>query len=164
MAALEAARALALPDWYLAAGFVRNLIWDHLHGKTQPTPLNDVDCVFWAPGVGPEQELELEQALGRKLSTRWEVRNQARMHVRSGLPPFTSTAHAIAHWVEQPTCVGVRLDPSGELHFTAAFGLRACWSLEVRPNPSLPHSEALTRERARAKRWKELWPRLRLAP
>ena len=28
MAALEAARHLALPDWCLAAGFVRNLVWD----------------------------------------------------------------------------------------------------------------------------------------
>ncbi|WP_370646549.1 nucleotidyltransferase family protein, partial [Photobacterium sp. OFAV2-7] len=47
MACLEAARTLKLPDWYLGAGFLRNAIWDHLHGKTSMTPLNDVDVVYF---------------------------------------------------------------------------------------------------------------------
>jgi hypothetical protein len=34
MAALEAARGLALPGWCLAAGFVRNLVWDRLPVST----------------------------------------------------------------------------------------------------------------------------------
>ncbi|WP_434154138.1 nucleotidyltransferase family protein [Pseudomonas sp. JZ134] len=29
---------LHLPDAWVAAGFVRNLVWDHLHGYTVPTP------------------------------------------------------------------------------------------------------------------------------
>ena len=46
MACLWAARELALPDWALGAGFVRNLIWDHLHHKAVPTPLNDIDLIY----------------------------------------------------------------------------------------------------------------------
>ncbi len=46
MDCLRAARELALPDWALGAGFVRNLIWDHLHHKAEPTPLNDIDLIY----------------------------------------------------------------------------------------------------------------------
>ncbi|WP_196351640.1 nucleotidyltransferase family protein, partial [Vibrio campbellii] len=38
--ALQCVRSLDLPDCYIAAGFVRNLVWDHLHQKHNPTPLN----------------------------------------------------------------------------------------------------------------------------
>lgn len=41
--ALDAANQLKLPQCYIAAGFVRNLVWDHLHQKSCPTPLNDID-------------------------------------------------------------------------------------------------------------------------
>lgn len=32
MEILKAVRTLELPDWIIGAGFVRNPIWDHLHG------------------------------------------------------------------------------------------------------------------------------------
>ena len=43
MAALTIAAAQELPDWCLAAGFVRNLVWDKLHDFSSSTPLNDID-------------------------------------------------------------------------------------------------------------------------
>ena len=46
MACLQAAAELNLPDWALGAGFIRNLIWDHLHHKAVPTPLNDIDLIY----------------------------------------------------------------------------------------------------------------------
>ena len=56
MNCLRAAREIALPDWYLGAGFLRNAIWDHLHQKHEMTPLNDVDLVYFDPENDPEQE------------------------------------------------------------------------------------------------------------
>lgn len=38
---------LSLPQCYIAAGFVRNLVWDSLHGLA--TPLNDVDVIYFDP-------------------------------------------------------------------------------------------------------------------
>ena len=111
MACLRTARALALPDWALGAGFVRNLIWDHLHHKAEPTPLNDIDLIYLDPG-DPEgaAEREHETLLAERLpGQHWEVRNQARMHVRQQVAPFTSSRAALSHWVEVPTCIGVRL-------------------------------------------------------
>ena len=45
MKQLRAARSLGLPDWCIAAGFVRNRVWDHLHGIAPPTPLADIDVL-----------------------------------------------------------------------------------------------------------------------
>ncbi len=47
MLALRTARQLTLNDWCLAAGFVRNLIWDRLHGFSHSSPLNDIDVIYF---------------------------------------------------------------------------------------------------------------------
>ncbi|WP_108650351.1 nucleotidyltransferase family protein [Dongshaea marina] len=159
---LQAARTLELPDWYLGAGFVRNLIWDHLHHKREPTPLNDVDCVFFDPqDLSREKELALENRL-RQLVPQvcWEVRNQARMHLKHADAPYRDSADAIAQWVEAPTCVGVRLLGSGKMMFTARFGLKENWSLKVRPNPLVNRPISLYRQRVRDKNWQQNWPNL----
>ena len=39
MAELRAARALTLPDWCIAAGFVRNRVWDTLIGRNEAPQL-----------------------------------------------------------------------------------------------------------------------------
>lgn len=45
MEALSIAARLELPDWCLAAGFLRNLVWDKLHGFSSATALNDIDLI-----------------------------------------------------------------------------------------------------------------------
>ena len=43
--AREACLAEGISDYLLAAGFVRNAVWDHLHDAAH-SPLNDVDLIF----------------------------------------------------------------------------------------------------------------------
>ncbi len=45
--ALECVCQLELPQCYIAAGFVRNLVWDSLHHNVTLTPLNDIDVIFF---------------------------------------------------------------------------------------------------------------------
>ncbi|HCH5920363.1 TPA: nucleotidyltransferase family protein, partial [Vibrio parahaemolyticus] len=45
--ALKVVYQLALPQCYIAAGFVRNLVWDSLHNFDVYTPLNDVDVIYF---------------------------------------------------------------------------------------------------------------------
>ncbi|MDO2947081.1 nucleotidyltransferase family protein [Aeromonas simiae] len=161
---LLAARELALPDWYLGAGFVRNLIWDHLHGYRHPTALSDIDLIYLDqrdPDGRRESEIE---ACARALlpGQNWEARNQARMHLRQRTPPFDTALTALSHWVELPTCIGVRLLADDRLLLVAPHGIAHNWSLEVRPNPHCRQGPALFTERVRAKRWQQLWPRLRV--
>jgi hypothetical protein len=44
---LEAIRLLGLPDCYLAAGAVRNTVWDSLHGLATPGSLGDLDVIYF---------------------------------------------------------------------------------------------------------------------
>jgi hypothetical protein len=46
MQILAYAKELGLPDCWVAAGFVRNMVWDYLHGFPS-TPLNDIDVIFF---------------------------------------------------------------------------------------------------------------------
>jgi hypothetical protein len=57
MRCLRALRALDLPQGYIGAGFVRNALWDELHERTIPTPLNDIDVIYFSGGVNPPQRV-----------------------------------------------------------------------------------------------------------
>ena len=162
MACLWAARELALPDWALGAGFVRNLIWDHLHHKTEPTPLNDIDLIYLDPG-DPEgaDEREHEAWLAVRVpGQHWEVRNQARMHVRQQVAPFTSSLEALSHWVEVPTCIGVRLLANDEFEWLAPHGFGHNWSLRVSANPRCRQDSQVFVQRVQDKGWQSIWPDL----
>ncbi len=162
MACLESAKLLGLKDWYIGAGFVRNAIWDHLHNKSQSTPLNDVDLVYFdSSDTSLTTEKSLEAQLQSHLAeVKWQVRNQARMHLKHNHQPYRDTSHAISHWPEIPTCVGVRLDPDSTFLFTAPFGLEQNWSLVVKPNIRRIHHSELFNSRVRDKGWATIWPGL----
>lgn len=163
MECLKAASTLSLPDWYLAAGFVRNAIWDHLHGYSSMTPLNDVDLVYFDPtdlSLASEHHYRA-QLLELCPNINWEIRNQARMHLNHGHSPYQNTEHAIAHWVELPTCVGVRIESDGNLSFCAPFGLQHNWSLDVEINPHFPQPQVLL-DRVNRKQWLTIWHNLKL--
>lgn len=164
MNCLRAAAAMRLPDCYIAAGFLRSAVWDALHEKPARTPLNDVDVVYYDPAdLDPATEVRIEATLRARLpDVKWEVRNQARTHLRNHHAPYRDTEHAIAHWIETPTCVGIRLEPDGTLKVVAPHGIEANWSLRVSPNPVVAYPAALFNERVRQKRWLEVWPRLRV--
>ena len=136
MACLKAGRAVGARDWYLAAGFVRNLIWDHLHSKKVATPLGDVDFVYFND---LDTSLGAEEGLRARLvelmpDAVWQVRNQARMHIRNSHRAYSDSEDAIAHWPEVPTCVGATLKDDGTVAIVAPFGLDENWTLNVRPN------------------------------
>ncbi|MGY3942715.1 nucleotidyltransferase family protein [Aeromonas tecta] len=162
MACLRAARELALPDWALGAGFVRNLIWDHLHQKAVPTPLNDLDLVY-LDKTDPDglAEADHEAWLAARLPDQhWEVRNQARMHLRQQVSPFGSSLEALSHWVETPTCIGVRLLPNDEFAWLAPYGFGHNWSLRVSANPRCRQESQVFVQRILTKRWQQIWPDL----
>tara|TARA_R110001583_G_scaffold168044_1_gene320863 strand:+ start:628 stop:1014 length:387 start_codon:yes stop_codon:yes gene_type:complete len=107
MEALELASRLGLNDWCLAAGFVRNLIWDKLHSKEILTPLNDIDLIYFDSDIIDENtDLEYELRLKSLSSFPWSVKNQARMHIRNNDRPYVSTSDSMSYWVEVETAVG----------------------------------------------------------
>lgn len=168
MQALHTARELKLKQWCLAAGFVRNLVWDQLHGYLSPTPLNDIDLVYFDKlDISEQSDLQREALLFGKQTVQgvclpWSVKNQARMHLRSGRPPYSSTEDAISHWVEIETAIGARLTEKGDIELVAPFGLDALFALTVTLNPK--NGELTTfSKRVNGKGWLQHWPNLHVA-
>ena len=95
---LDLVRQLELPHWYIAAGYVRNFVWDQLHGYPSPTPLNDIDVIYYDnANLNEAHEKELEAWLNQKTdSSIWSVKNQARMHLKNGNAPYVSITDAIS--------------------------------------------------------------------
>lgn len=164
MGCLETARAAGLHDWLIVAGFVRNLIWDRLHCKPVATPLTDVDLVFFdASHLSIDTEKRIEASLAAtRPDIQWQVRNQARMHLRNGHPPYKNTEDAISYYPELETCIGVRLSNDGSVQVVAPHGMEQHWALTIQPNPKSAYAMSVVQGRATEKRWLEIWPRLQM--
>jgi hypothetical protein len=124
--------ALDLPDCWVGAGAVRDLVWDtRFGGGFDPANIVDVDVVFFdASDLGVETEARAEDALRvADPSVKWDVKNQARVHLwfeaRFGCPaePLHSTLDGVATWPEHASAVAVRLGIDGEIEVLAPFGL-----------------------------------------
>lgn len=163
MHVLHSVRALGLPDCWVAAGFVRNGVWDHLHQRT-PAPLSgDIDVIWFDPQQATQaRDLALEAALhGQHSALQWSVKNQARMHGRNGDLPYASATDAMRYWPETATAVGVRLGHDGAIEVAAPFGLEDLFNLLVRPTTRfLGDKRAIYLDRLNAKNWQAQWPLL----
>ncbi|MFG1498167.1 nucleotidyltransferase family protein [Saccharospirillum sp. HFRX-1] len=162
MAALTIAAELNLPDWCLAAGFVRNLVWDRLHAYQQITPLTDLDLIYFdASNTDEQRDQQLQARLSAGLEAPWSVKNQARMHYRNGDAPYRSTADAMSYWPEVETAVGVRLNGTGEIELIAPFGLDSLMNGYLSLNPKRPKPEVFAQRQAE-KSWLTTWPHLKV--
>lgn len=164
MRALRIARDLDLPDWYLAAGFVRNMVWDRLHGFDTPTPLDDIDLIYFdLQRTHREQDRALEARLHAiDPALPWSVHNQARMHERNGDRPYRSSLDAMAFWVEQETAVGVRLASDDSIEVVSAFGLDSLFARKITANRNKRNSAVEFSARLTRKNWLWIWPDLRV--
>jgi len=162
---LRMVRDLNLPDCWVAAGFVRSLVWDHLHQR-QPSPLpEDIDVIWFdRTRPGDQTDLALEVELAALCSgLNWSVKNQARMHQRNADAPYGAAADAMTFWPETATAVGVRLDRHGAIEVSAPLGLEDLFALKVRPTARFESDKnAVFVERVQSKRWLEIWPKLTL--
>ncbi len=165
MDVIAAARMLDLPDWAIGAGFVRNFVWDHLHDRAEQTPLNDIDVLYFDPAdVSRATEDAAEQALLRIMPGQpWSVRNQARMHVGNGDPPYRCTSDAMSNWLETATAIGVRQSAEGQLHLLAPHGTADLFALRLAPTAAGLVKRQMFLSRIRSKGWLDTWPRLELA-
>lgn len=159
--------ACGLSDCWIAAGFVRDLVWDHLHDRPPELPRNDID-VIWFDALRPhrEQDKALEAQLSaRRPDVRWSVDNQARMHLRNDDPPYASAVDAMRHWPETATAIAVRLTADGQLQVAAPHGLEDLFAIIARPTPAFmaPARHAVHLQRVKDKGWRDRWPLLRLA-
>lgn len=147
---------------YISAGFIRNMYWDYAHHFAQSTPLNDVDVVYFdKQNTSIKQDQILEEKLSNCLpNTNWSVKNQARMHHKSGNVPYTSLSNALSNWVETATTVGVCTHHDDSLSFLAPWGFQDLFSLVLRPTPYFATRTDVFFNRIYQKGWLQQWKRL----
>jgi hypothetical protein len=172
MAMLNAAHQLHLGSWAIAAGAIRNLVWDELHGFAVRTPLQDIDLVFYDQRLNREEESVLIHVTQQKLQqdypvANWDLVNQASVHLwlqqfnEAKVQAFASLEEGIASWPETATCVGVYLDAQQQIQVLAPHGLEDLFSLRVRHNTTRV-SKATYLARLQAKNFLARWPRLQI--
>jgi hypothetical protein len=164
MDALHLVKALGLPDCWVAAGFVRNAVWDHLHRFPGSTPLADIDVIWFDPDrARAEVDARFEQALQQMDSRHnWSVKNQARMHLGNGDQPYTCATDAMRYWPETATAVAVRLSTNEQIEIAAPYGLDDLFNLIVRPTAKFAaEKQSIYTQRQRSKNWAAVWPQLR---
>lgn len=160
---LDLVRELNLPESCIAAGYVRNRVWDALHGYEHETPLNDMDVIYYDPtDISEERDRLLSLTLNMKDKKEgWSVKNQARMHLRNEVPPYESTSDAMSCWPETATAVGLYLDELDHIHVISPYGLDDLFQLKVRQSPRY-FDTAHFMKRVTEKQWLTHWPNLTL--
>ena len=162
METLKVASMLSLPDWCLAAGFVRNMVWDQLHEFNEPTLLTDVDLIYFDPhNIDPDNDLQYERQLKKACDLPWSVKNQARMHVRNDDLQYASTSDAMSYWVEVETAIGARLNADGKIIIIAPFGVTTLFDKCITINEKRI-KRAEFKNRINEKCWLKIWPDLRV--
>ncbi|WOT04166.1 nucleotidyltransferase family protein [Shewanella youngdeokensis] len=156
--ALIIAEQLQLPQWMLAAGFVRNLVWDKLHGYS-PTPLNDIDLIYFDPSNLTAEQDERYQAKLMAIAPdyAWSVKNQARMHLKNQHAAYQSSYDAMRYWPEKETAVAVNINGCG-LKLLAPFGCERLFQLTLSHNNRA--AAAIFEQRISSKKWLTRYPQL----
>lgn len=162
--ALRLVARIGPPGAWIGAGFLRNAVWDVLHGRTPDVAsLADIDVVHLdAAALDPARDAAWEVTLHAALPLPWSVTNQARMHGRNGHAPYRDTADALAHWPETATAIAVRWR-KGEVELLAPHGTDDLLGLLLRPTPAFEQRREVVAARASAKGWLRRWPLLREA-
>ena len=164
-AILEIIRNLQLEDSWLAAGSVRNFIWNILSGKSGFDAETDVDVIFFDPTVSYEKTLHLEMELRKAFPAySWELKNQVYMHIHSpNSQPYTSSKDAMSKYPECCTAIGLRLLENDKLELFSPYGLADIRAFQVRPTPHFladAERKKLYMERLSKKNWQAKWPQL----
>jgi uncharacterized protein len=153
---------------FVAAGAVRDTVWDVLTGRASTGPHADVDVVYWDATEREEGARTHEARLrAAKPDVEWEVTNQAYVHDwhwrarGQRVAPHRSVAEGLATWPETATAVGIRIGEGGGLDLLAPFGLEDLFELRLRHNPAQSGPEIFN-QRVQTKRWLSRWPELRL--
>lgn len=167
MEILKTVNSLNLPDWWICAGFVRSKIWDHLHGFSERTPIPDIDVVYFDQTMIDEVVEKNHEAKlsGLMPNLPWSVKNEARMHIRNNMPPYTSSVDAISKFPETATALGVTLDGENNVILAAPWGISDVVRFEIRPTPFFSETEErmkLYENRVAKKNWKATWDKIKV--
>ncbi|MEA3389173.1 nucleotidyltransferase family protein [Sphingobium sp. CCH11-B1] len=161
--ALRVVKGLDLPDCWIAAGLVRDAVWNWLHDRPPNSPMGDIDIIWHDPS---RSNAAFDRAMEQQLNALrpglpWSIKNQARMHLRNGDPPYRSASDAMRYWPETATATAVRMTSDGRLDIEAPFGLEDLFAPRLVPTPAFTGNRRPTFDRrVHDKGWLSRYPLL----
>jgi hypothetical protein len=162
--ALEIVAATGVPDAWIAAGAIRDLVWaERFGGGFEPSQVKDIDVVFFDPtDLSPRRDADVDRTLrhlGPDLP--WEAKNQAAVHRwyehRFGIEvePLVSIEDAVGTFPETATAVAARLHDQN-IEIIAPLGLGDLLEGVWRYNPrrvSIDEARRRLERKQPARRW-----------
>ena len=165
MSQLKAVESLSLPDCWIGAGFLRNTVWDALHSHPiTGALLGDVDVVYFeAVNANRGRDQKIEDLLRTICpNVPWSVKNQARMHLKNGDPPYTGTIDAMRNCPETATAIAARSN-GAPVELAAPYGVDDLLNMIVRPTPPFLKKMKQYDERLESKNWVARWPMVQVS-
>jgi hypothetical protein len=173
MLVLRAVRDERIPDPWIGAGVLRDLVWGERYGTGfLPGEVRDVDVAFFDPhDLSRANDDRVTERLQRRLpAVPWEAKNQAAVHTwyptKFGGPavePLTSISDAVGTWPETATAVAIRLGIDDTIEICAPLGTADLLNGVWRRNP---RRVDIQRSLARLARHQPAtrWPRVSVIP
>lgn len=166
MAILSIIADLGLKDAWLAAGTLRNYVWNSLSGKNGLEEMSDLDVVFFDPELSYEASCQIERDLQKRFPNyQWELKNQVYMHIHSpNTLPYTSACDAVSKYPERCTAIAARLKED-KLELFLPYGDEDIVNFIVRPTPHFTENSARMetyRKRQQKKDWRNKWKNLQI--
>jgi len=166
MRVLVTVRGARIPEAWVGAGVVRDLVWGERYGSGFSTgEVHDVDVPFFDPDdLSSANDDQMTERLGSGWpEVPWEARNQAAVHTWyarkfGGSPPapLVSIEDAVGTWPETATALAVRLASNDEIEVCAPLGVTDLLAGVWRRNPrrvSLEESVARLARHQPGVRW-----------
>jgi hypothetical protein len=145
MRVLEAVRDEHIPDAWVGAGVLRDLVWGERFGSGfSPDRVRDVDVAFFdRQDLSRTNDDRVTERLQKRLpGVPWEATNQAAVHTwyaekfgGGPVEPLTSIRDAVGTWPETATAVAVRLGADHAIEICAPLGIDDLFNGVWRRNP-----------------------------
>jgi uncharacterized protein len=170
MKALRVVRDSGLPEAWVGAGLLRDVVWGQLHDGFDPDLVHDVDVGYLDfTDLRMRHDYDMTDYLTSLLDIPWECVNQASVHTwyqewfgGPPVPQLTRMHDGVATGPETATSVAVRLTERG-IEVCAPHGLDDLLDGVWRHNPIRTTLDVST-SRLRKQRVDLRWPRVTVVP
>jgi hypothetical protein len=145
---------------YICGGFIRNLVWDTLHGYVVPTAADDIDVVYISANDDVVADKILAGLRDKLPNVPWTVRNLATIKPKHGTGSYVDLKSALCEFPETASAIAVHVTNTGQIDVIAPFGTGDLFSGVVRA--TRPDFLPRVLERAAEKSWLTTWPKLQI--
>lgn len=166
MRILQVAQSVNLPNWYIGAGVIRNTVWDTLHEVPQPSPIRDIDFIYYS--AEPIDEVPIRKKLQEVFpNVEWDIKNSATVHEwykakrNIDRPALFSSEEDIDAWPETASCIGIRITKDNSFLIYAPYGINDLLDMVFRRNKTNEYSVSpeVFKRRVIDKKIAQRWPK-----